>query len=236
LREYLIKILVEKAVEIAIREGKYYKSKLAGRMLLVIYRDRLDNELKYLEIEFLPHHFQHLTGLLLTTTDKTTGERIVRKHVAKEFYVRCVKKPYITPKEIEFENKGTIDLKMAALPYITQITKITKMAGEFDEDSKENLFCDYIVGGENSCIGISKNDSNDVYFPRSCLKENIKKVTLYTSQVIAIFQKNIHSKEKYADIKYVAKGINLLNINLSCAIKDKMSLEKYEPPENKDSE
>ena len=53
-------ITKEKAVEIAIREGKFYKSKLAGTVLLIIYRDRHDNELKELEIEFYPHHYQHL--------------------------------------------------------------------------------------------------------------------------------------------------------------------------------
>lgn len=225
-------ITKEKAVEIAIREGKNYKAKLAGRMLFVIFRDRIDNELKFLEIEFLPHHYQHLTGLLLTKVDKKTGKKIIREHTAKEFYDRCVKMPYITAQEIEFENKATIDLKMTALPYITQITKITKMTGEFDNSLKNNLYCDYVLGGENSCIGVSKNDNNDRYFPRSCLKENIKEITTYTSQVIAIFQKNIHSKEKYKDIKYVAKGINLQNVKLPNAIEEKISLELYRTPKS----
>lgn len=220
-------ITKEKAVEIAIREGKFYKSKLAGTVLLIIYRDRLDNELKELEIEFYPHHYQHLTGLVLTQIEKTTGKKIIREHTAMEFYRRCVGKPYITPQEIEFVDAFTIDLKMTALPLITQITKITKMAGEFDNSAKINLNCDYVIGGENSCIGISKNDNDDRYFPRSCLNENIKKITKYTSQVIAIFQKNVNDSEKYKTIRHVAKGIDLSHVNMSDEIKNKISLENY---------
>ena len=223
-------ITKEKAVEIAIREGKFYKSKLAGTVLLIIYRDRHDNELKELEIEFYPHHYQHLKGLVLTQIDKTTGKRIIREHTAMEFYRRCVGKPYITPQEIEFVDAFTIDLKMTVLPLITQITKITKMTGEFDNSTKINLNCDYVIGGENSCIGVSKNDNNDRYFPRSCLNENIKKITKYTSQVIAIFQKNVNDSEKYKTVRYVAKGIDLSHVNMSDEIENKISLENYTFP------
>ncbi len=217
----------ESVASTIIREGKTYKQKLAGTVLLVIYRDREDNELKFLEVEFYPHHYQHLTGVYLTEVDKVTGERVKREHTAKEFYDRCVKPPYITPQEIEYENPSTINLKMEALPYITQITKITKMTGEYDGKFKDNLLCDYVLGGENSCIGVSVNSDNGRYFPRSCLKENIKKITVYTSQVIAIFQKNVNSKEKYIDIKYVAKGINLTKINIPADIEALLSLENY---------
>lgn len=223
-------ITKERAVEIAIREGKFYKSKLAGTILLIIYRDRGDNKLKELEIEFYPHHYQHLTGLILTKTDKTTGKKIIREHTAMEFYNRCVGRPYITPSEIEFVDAFTIDLKMTALPLITQITKITKMTGEFDGSKKIILNCDYVIGGEDSCVGISKNEDNDRYFPRSCLKENIKKITKYTSQVIAIFQKNVNDLEKYESIRYVAKGIDLSHINMPEQIINKISLEKYITP------
>lgn len=229
---YYMKITKEKAVEVAIREGKFFKSKLAGTVLLIIYRDRADNLIKELEIEFYPHHYQHLTGLKLMKIDNVTGKQIIREHTSKEFYHRCVGKPYITPKEIMFVDASTIDLKMEALPLITQITKITKMTGDFDGRTKINLECDYLIGGENSCVGISRNTYNDRYFPRSCLKENIKKITKYTSQVIAIFQKNVNDKDVYKDIRYVAKGIDLSNINFPEDIKNKISLENYIYPKN----
>lgn len=45
---YYMGITKEDAVAAAIREG--YKAKLAGTILLIIYRDRADNLLKELEI------------------------------------------------------------------------------------------------------------------------------------------------------------------------------------------
>lgn len=221
-------ITKEDAIGIAIKEAKAYKRELANSVLLIIYKDRQDNVIKALELEFQPHNYQHLTGLQLMRTDKETGKRTVREHRALEFYRRCTDKPYITPGEIEFENQNTIDLKMTALPYITQITKITKMAGKYDASSKEKLVADYIIGGENSCIGISKNIGNDRYYPRSCLKENIKKITEYTSQVLAIFQKPLKATGVYSKIRYVAKGVNLRSITFPDEIQKLLSLEYYD--------
>lgn len=224
-----MKITIKEAINIAIREAKNYKAKLANTYLLILYRDRIDNQLKCLEIEFRPHHYQHLTGLVMIKRDEKTGQIVKRENTALEFYHRCIEKPYITEKEIRFKNPQTIDLKMLALPYITQITKITKMTGEYNE-IKENLAADIIVGGVDSCIGISKNDNNEIYFPRTCLKENIKNITKYTSQVLAIFQKPINSTDKYKDIKYVAKGIDLSELKLTEDIESRISLEKYIKP------
>ena len=64
-----MKITKKQAVAIAIKEGKVYRDKLANTCLLILYRDKDDNQLKTLEIEFQPDKYQHLTGLLLTTTD-----------------------------------------------------------------------------------------------------------------------------------------------------------------------
>ncbi len=200
-------------------------------MLLIIYRDRMSNCIEEVEVEFQPHHFQHLTGIRLTEVDQVTGLKKIRQHTAMEFYRRCIGKPYITVSEIEFVDYGTIDLKMMALPYITQITKITKMAGEFEKKSKKKLEADYIIGGEKSCIAISKSDDSIHFYPRSCLKENIKQLTNYTSQVLAIFQKPINSNKKYKDIKYVTKGRNLTKLSMPVEIATKISLEEYRSPQ-----
>lgn len=214
------------AVRIAIQQGKMYQEKLSNQMLLVIYRDKMTNTLEYLEIVFTPDKYQHLTGLKLK--DKN-GQ--IRNNVALEFFHRCVGKPFITEREIEFSNPGTIDLKLTALQYITQITKITKMTGEFDPKSKLKLNADYILGGVNSCIGVSRYPDDNFYFPRTCLCEDITKISVYTSQVIAIFQKKISEKAvPYRAIKYVAKGVNLLNIVWDKDIRDKFILDDYKPP------
>ena len=224
-------------VRIIIKEGKTYKEQLANTALFVLYRDRMDNLLKGIEIEFLPDQFQHLTGLAMVEINKETGERIVKDHSALEFYHRCTSMPYITEEEIQIRNPGIIDLKMMALPYLTQITKITKMAGPYDQTIKKDLAADYIVGGKQCCIGISKYPDKDSFFPRSCLKEDITKITSYTSQVLAIFQTELPlGKSLYKKIRYVAKGLNLNYLMFPECIKEKISLENYvEPHRKKDS-
>ena len=99
----------KQAVAIAIKEGKQYRDKLANTMLFILYRDKEDNQLKYIEIEFHPDKFQHLTGMLLTETNEDTGERFIRQFTALEFYNRCIGMPYITESEIEFKDEKTID-------------------------------------------------------------------------------------------------------------------------------
>lgn len=222
----------KQAVEIAIREAKIYKDKLVNTKILIIYRDKQDNQIKDIEIEFRPDKFQHLTGLILTQIDSKTGKRFPRKHTALEFYNRCIKKPFITEQEIAFKDEKTIDLKLLALPYITQITKITKMSGTFNH-SKPKLEADYIIGGIKSCIGISKYENRDTYYPRSCLCEDIRNITTYSSPVLAIFQIPLSNNETiYKKICYVSKGLNLHSLNFPINIANKISLENYNPPIN----
>lgn len=214
-----------KALKTIISEGKNYREKLVNTVLLIVYRDRQDNELKYLEVEFQPHNYQHLTGVLMTEPQsEDSSEVTVLKHQAYKFYKRCIDKPFLTEKEILL-TKDT-EVKLMALPYITQMIKITKMVGEFS-GLGEKLESDYVIGGVNACLGISKNETNGRYFPRSCLKENIKKVTKYTSQVLVIFQKSINDSEPYIKVKYVAKGVNLNRVIIPDVIRELINLDSY---------
>lgn len=55
----------KQAVSTVIKCGKEYKENLANTRLLVIYRDRILNEIKHIEVVFRPSNYQHLTGLLM---------------------------------------------------------------------------------------------------------------------------------------------------------------------------
>jgi hypothetical protein len=222
-----MKMSKQKAVATVIREGRAYQKELVNTSILILYRDSQDNQLKMLEIEFLPGHYQHLTGLLLTKTDAATGNQIPREHTSMEFYRRCTHIPYITEAEVMFKDTEVADLKLEALPYITQITRITRMTGEY-KNIRPFLEADYIIGGTNACIGISKYDDRDAYFPRSCLKADIRKVAVHTSQVLAIFQKPLPDDgSPYKHIRYVGKGVPLDRIILPKEIADRISLAEY---------
>ncbi len=208
----------KEAAAIVIREAKRYDADLANNRFIIVYRDRVDNKLKHIEVDFLPKNFQHLTGVLLK--DKKTNKAM--QHTSEYFYKRCIE-GRLSGNDILFSDHTTIDLKLQALPLISQMVRITRMVGEYD-DSKENLDSDYIIGGTNACIGVSKYPDGSVYFPRTCLFEDIRKISIYTSQVLLIYRKELPIDDKIdADLKYVAKGIDVNKIVLPKEIRSVIS-------------
>ena len=208
----------EQAISIAIRCAKEYKAKLANRALLVIYRDRMSNEIKSVEIVFRPSNFQHLTGIIMVDRN---GEE--RSGCALEFFRKCTSIPFLTKDEVRFKEDGTTFLKLSALPCLMDFSRITKICGNYN-GSKNNLEADAIAGGVNFSLAISKTEaSNDEFFPRSALLEDIRNLVDNPSQVLAIFRKAI-SDDKYSDLQYVAKGTVFQNIVLPSEISDKINL------------
>lgn len=126
-------------------------------------------------------------------------------------------------KEFQFKADGTTHLKLDALDSLTDVSKITKITGDYN-GVRPYLYVDKIMGGVNFCLGLSKED--DAYVPSSALLEDIKKLTDSPSQVLAIFEKGVN-ENIYTTVKHVAKGLNLNRITLPDEIKQLISLEKY---------
>lgn len=203
--------------------AKDYKKYLAYSSLLIIYKDKISNKIEGIEVYFHPDKYQHLTGI-----DLLDKNGIKREHVAMEFYRRCLGVPYITEAELSYDVNENY-YKMNALPYLSNITGITKMTGEYDERLKDKLKADYIIGGTNCCIAIEKYKDKNVYYPKSSLSEDIRNITKYSSQVLAIFQKfDSEGGNIFSNVKYVAKGTNLFALNYSKELKEKISLENYQ--------
>ena len=209
----------EQAIDVAIKCAKEYKAKLSNTRILIIYRDRVSNEIRSLEILFRPSNFQHLTGLLMADAN---GKE--RAGCALEFYRRCVSPPYIIKDEIRFKDDGTTPLKLEALPALMDLTKITKICGDYNS-TKTNLEADALVGGVNFSLAISKTETGSTeFFPRSALLEDIRNLVNNPSQVLAIFQKRLTNKERYKDIRYVAKGFDITKAVLPAEILDSISI------------
>lgn len=125
--------------------------------------------------------------------------------------------------ELQFKNDGTTHLKLAALPILMDVTKITKITGDYN-NVRPYLFVDKMIGGVNFCLGLTREDG--VYVPSSALLEDIKKLTDAPSQVLAILEKEIET-DVYSTVKHVAKGLNLHNITMPESIKNMINLENY---------
>lgn len=114
-------------------------------------------------------------------------------------------------------------MKLEALPTLLDITKITKIAGDYNK-SRPYLFVDKLIGGVNFCLGLSQEDN--VYVPSSALLEDIKKLTDAPSQVLAILEKDFDT-DIYFNVKHVAKGVNLKEVNLPQDITSMINLDNY---------
>lgn len=197
--------------------AKQYQKKLLNRKLLIIYRECQSNEIHYIEVVFYERNYQHLTGLELIDKDGN-----VLKHQAINFYRKCVENK-LGLDEFKFKEDGTTHLKLEALPVLMDVTKITKITGDYN-DVRPYLLVDKVMGGVNFCLGLYKEDK--AFVPASALLEDIKKLTNAPSQVLAIFEKEIGA-EIYFNVKHVTKGLNLHNINLPDEIQNMISLKNY---------
>ena len=197
--------------------AKQYQDKLLNKKLIIIYREREDNQIYYIEVAFYARNYQHLTGLELTDADGN-----VLYHQAENFYRKCIENK-LGINEIRFKTDGTTHLKLSALDSLTDVSKITKITGDYN-GTRPYLYVDRIMGNINFCLGLSKED--DTYVPSSALLEDIKKITVKPSQVLAILEKDIND-DIYTTVKHVAKGLNLNKIKLSDEINRLISLENY---------
>lgn len=212
---------LDEARNVVMNCAKQYDKNLLGKKYLILYKDRLDNIMKFLEIQFEDINYQHLTGIELIDQNGTP-----RKNVASLFYVKCLHNT-LRKNEIQFRADGTTPLKLLALPVIMDIQKVTKIAGDYN-NSRTYLVADKLIGNVNFCLGLKQLESG-AFVPASALLEDIKKLTSKQSQVLAIFSKE--SKEAiYNTIRYVAKGINLNHLNFPDDVKNKIALTNYKTP------
>lgn len=116
------------------------------------------------------------------------------------FYRKCIENK-LGLEEFRFKQDGTSQLKLAALPVLMDITKITKITGDYN-NVRPYLFVDKVMGGVNFCLGLSREDN--VYVPSKSVDADI-----------------------YSTVKHVAKGLNLNNITLPQEMNAMINLDNY---------
>ena len=214
---------LEEARGIVMRCAKQYKRNLLNQLFLIIYRDRKDNQVKSLEIYFGKENYQHLTGVELVDQ-----YGYIRHHVAELFYEKCVSNR-LRKDEIKLRADGTTDLKLAALPVMMEIQKVTKIEGDYN-NRRPYLIADKLIGNVNFCLGLLQEEKKNYYVPASTLLEDIKKLTDSPSQVLAILSKG-KGEKKYSAIRHVAKGLNLNRLCMPSNMIEMINLNNYIPKE-----
>lgn len=110
-----------------------------NKKLLIIYRERQDNVIRYIEVVFLARNYQHLTGLELI--DK--GGNVIHNQ-SMNFFRKCIENK-LGMDEFQFKKDGTTHLKLLALPILIDVTKITKITGDYN-NVRPYLYVDNVMG------------------------------------------------------------------------------------------
>lgn len=211
---------IEDARRIVMNCAKQYDKNLKDKKYIILYKNRQMNKIQHIEVQFEDINYQHLTGIEMIDSFGT-----IQKNVSSLFYSKCIRNT-LRKDEICFKTDGTTHLKLQALPVIMSIQKVTKIAGDYD-GNRTYLVADKLIGNVNFCLGL-KEITDNCYVPASALLEDIKKLTVNQSQVIAILSKEIADKI-YENVRYAAKGVNLDKINIPINIMEKISLKNYSP-------
>ena len=196
----------EDAIRIVVSCAQVFENELANRTLLLILSDK-QKRISCVEFAFCGYHYLHLTGLKLLRKDSSANSPDI---TAAMFYEKCLSHK-LSPRDFAFAEDGTTTLKLDVLPYIINKNLSARMVGDYDS-LKPRLYTEKLAGGVKGCIGFVASQ-NGAFVPNTILKEDIRNYSRNTLRVLAVLRKETDA-EKYAELTYLAKGINLDLIEL----------------------
>lgn len=192
-----------------------YDTNLKNNNIMFVIENKksptIKESISFIETIYYPHNFLHLTGLKYQPQDKN----IVSKYqIATDFYKKLIQQK-LPLSSIEYINPFTTELKLGILHHLGNIDKSAKFLGNYNNNIKDKLYTEKVVGNVSYCFGFVKDSaSNYFYVPNSTIKENIKNITDDTCNIIAILKKE-KSKEFYSSITYLKN-----NIDLNCLLRN----------------
>lgn len=188
----------QEALNIVLNCSKMYHENLENKNILFIYENK-HSDFNYIETEFLPRNFLHLTGL-----------NILRDEIkpAQNFYLVCLTNNLSTT-DFEFKLNGTTQKKLEILPAIMQIDKKARIIGNYNSQ-KVYLSTEKLIGNVNMCLGFIKE--NNYYIANTALKEDIRNIVEEQGRIVLVIKKNIKDK-KYNEIIYKNKNVENTKID-----------------------
>jgi len=184
--------------------AKLYEKNLLNKNIMFVYHK--DNKIQFYEVTFLKEHFKHLTGTISILN-------------AYEFFYRAANNR-LRIDDFEYKDNTTV-LKLDNLIKAMTINQYSKMIGEYKKN-KCYLSIQKISGNNNLMIGFDEGEN--INYPKTLLKGDIRNYTCKVYRIVGIISKNI--KEKlYKDVDYIAKNITIDRILKETKIKDKVEEE-----------
>lgn len=198
----------EKAIKIITTCAKIYDKELCNRCLLFVCADKHKN-VSYMEFTFKERNFLHLTGVCLVNKTKTeTGNFSADEKInisAVEFYEKCLSGK-LSPKDFEFSEEGTTQLKLDVLPYVLTKNLSANMIGDFNSN-RPKLYTQKLVGGSKACIGFVLDEKKNLYVPNTILNCDLRDEVSGYVRIIETYRKYF-DECVYNEIVYKAKKVD----------------------------
>lgn len=202
----------EEAIKIITKAAKEFQNNLAHNNILFITGH--PDAPNCVEAVFFPRNFLHLTGIKLNGGNN-------KKSVT--FYNECLNGK-LKPNEFYMASNGTTEMKLNVILTLMNIHKTARMMGDYNS-SKSVLYTEKLTGNHIGCMGFA--NYGGYYNPNTLLNEDIRSVTQKPQdKVLAILRKPI-KQEKYTELCYAAKGIQLDKIKLPIDYSEKIDIPKF---------
>lgn len=179
--------------------AKKYAEEFAGMNYVFVYREN-DGILSYKEVMFTAPAFKHLTGIKVNIRPD-------------EFLDACINKRL--PSSV-FDGKMDLpEVKLSVLPSLLN-TAVYRYIGEF-VPSGVFIETETLAGNSYACLGIDKRDGERFYYPKTILKEDIRKRVDKAFKIVAILSKRIDD-DLYTITNFISKDITTEQLSELSAI------------------
>jgi hypothetical protein len=174
--------------------AKLYSEKFVGRNYIFVFRTT-EGGLGCIEVAFPVSAFKHLTGI-------KTGMK------PNDFFEACVNGKL--PLAIINEKIELAEIKLSVLPNLLDTT-YHRVIGEFIP-SGIYIETEKLSGNNFACLGFDRKSGARFYFPKTVLKEDIRKRVYKPYKIEAILSKAI-SEDTYTSTHYISKNTTLEQID-----------------------
>lgn len=127
-------------LNIIVQAAKLYQANLLGNNMLIIYKGQ-EKQYFYIEVLFEKKHFLHLTGV-----------KPVKGILSTDFYERCIS-GRLSVNDFEVNDTWTTTKKMNVILHLMNISKNSRIVGNFKGNGSASLYTEKLVGGERGCMG-----------------------------------------------------------------------------------
>ena len=184
----------KQALEIIVKAAHTYEERLNNRHFMIVYYD--NKQIQSCTVGFRNLNFLHLTG-------------VKARIPAQQFYNACLSNK-LSINDFELDHKGKVQQKLAVLPYLPELLYNNCMIGNFINNGVM-IRADYFVGDTRAVISVGFRYGKSADYPVTLYNESIKKLTLPTCKILAIFRKT-YRDEIYNEYTYLSSGFDILQL------------------------